>query len=174
MKYLIRFFLKYSINLYGETFLKTLGKLYFKEGSTYNGRVAVNMILKNYGLPENEIFIADGSGLSQMNLLTPSYLSMLLYKIYKESSFYETFYNALSVSGISGTLKKKLNTDYLAGAIHAKTGQIRNAVALSGYIDTLGGDRLAFSILANNNGKHFKGAENIIKKVCSYIRKLDK
>lgn len=170
LKELNKSFLKHSINLYGESFLKKLGFIYFNEGSIYNGRAAVKIIFKDYNLPnKDDIFIADGSGLSRLNLLTPAYISTLLLKISK-STFYQDFFNSLSTSGMSGTLKRRLNSKELKGKIHAKTGYIRNVRTLSGYIDTKNGERLSFSILINNLDGKLYVADKIIKKICLALR----
>lgn len=164
-------FLQHSINLYGESLLKKIGFIYFNEGSTHNGRLAIGMIFKNYGLIEEDIFIADGSGLSRLNLITPRYMSGLLYHI-TNTPFYQDFTNSLSTSGMTGTLRRRLNSKLLKGYIHAKTGYIANVRTLSGYIDTLGGKRLAFVIFANNYGERLQNAENIIDSACLIMRKL--
>ncbi|MBN1113957.1 MAG: D-alanyl-D-alanine carboxypeptidase/D-alanyl-D-alanine-endopeptidase [Oligoflexia bacterium] len=169
---IINDFLKHSINLYGESILKTLGFIYFNEGTTYNGRLAINLILKEYNLPEGILFIADGSGLSNLNLISPEYMTSLL-KSVSGSSYYQVFFDALSVSGMSGTLRKRLTSQYLKGSVHAKTGYIRNVRTLSGYIDTFGNDRLAFAIFANNYGPHMSRAELVINQACRLMRRFN-
>lgn len=163
-------FLKYSLNLYGESILKTLGSIYFNEGSTYNGRLAINLILKDYKLPSDALFIADGSGLSNLNLITPNFMTDLLYSINK-GPFFSDFFNSLCVSGLSGTLKNRFTSPHLKGSIRAKTGYINNARTLSGYIDTLSGKRLAFALFANNYNNKLPKAEAIIEKSCTLMRK---
>lgn len=163
-------FLKYSLNLYGESILKTLGSIYFNEGSTYNGRLAINLIFKDYGLANEELFIADGSGLSNLNLISPSFMTSLLYSINK-GPFFSDFFNSLSVSGLSGTLKNRFTSLPLKGSIHAKTGCISNARTLSGYIDTVNGKKLAFAIFANNYNNKLLNSEAIIEKTCLVLRK---
>lgn len=170
LKSIINDFLKHSINLYGESILKALGFIYFNEGTTYNGRLAVNLILKQYELPEDVLFIADGSGLSMLNLISPEYMTTLLYSISK-SYFSRTFFDALSTSGMDGTLRKRLDSSELKGNVHAKTGYIRNSRTLSGYIDTVGGDRLTFAIFANNYDNRLDKAESVINKACTLMRR---
>jgi len=169
LKDIINDFLKYSINLYGESIIKSLGFIYFNEGTTYNGRLAINLIFKKYELPEDVLFIADGSGLSMLNLISPDYMTQLLYQISK-SYYSHTFFAALSTSGMSGTLRSKLNSENLKGFVHAKTGYIKNVRTLSGYIDTVGGERLSFALFANNYDNKLEKAEAVINKACSLMR----
>jgi serine-type D-Ala-D-Ala carboxypeptidase/endopeptidase (penicillin-binding protein 4) len=169
LRSIISDFLKHSINLYGESILKTLGFVYFNEGTTYNGRLAVNLILKQFNLPEKNLFIADGSGLSVLNLMSPEYIASLL-KGMSKTYQYGTFVNSLSKSGMDGTLSARLNTNYMRGAVHAKTGYLSTARSLSGYIDTMGNKRLAFAVFANNFKNNLNQAESIIDKACTIMR----
>jgi len=169
LRAIINDFLKYSINLYGESILKTLGFVYFNEGTTYNGRLAINLIFKQFNLPEDTLFIADGSGLSMLNLISPEYMTSLLYSV-SRSYQYRTFFDALSTSGMDGTLRRRLTSDYLKGSVHAKTGYIKNVRTLSGYIDTFGNDRLAFAVFANNYNNRLDKAESVINKACAIMR----
>jgi D-alanyl-D-alanine carboxypeptidase/D-alanyl-D-alanine-endopeptidase (penicillin-binding protein 4) len=155
LKAIISDFLKHSINLYGESIL--------------NGRLEINLIFKQFSLPEDTLFIADGSGLSMLNLISPEYMTSLLYSV-SRSYQYRNFFDALSTSGMDGTLKKRLTSEYLRGAVHAKTGYIRNVRTLSGYIDTFGNDRLAFAVFANNYDNKLDKAEAIINKACAIMR----
>lgn len=148
IKYLLRNFLQHSINLYGESFLKTLGYVFFNKGSTYNGRIAIKMLLRNYNLPKKEVFIADGSGLSELNLASANYFAKLLMSIYKDS-FYKTFKETLSIAGVSGTLRKTLNIPKLKGRVFAKTGHLKGVIALSGYLETRSYQTIVFSFIFN-------------------------
>ncbi|MHC4358105.1 MAG: D-alanyl-D-alanine carboxypeptidase/D-alanyl-D-alanine endopeptidase [Planctomycetota bacterium] len=75
------------------------------------------------------------------------------------------FYSSLSVSGTTGTLKRRLTEPSYKGRVMAKTGYISKASSLSGYVETLSGKTLAFSILINN----FKAPNSKIKKIQNSI-----
>ena len=57
------------------------------------------------------------------------------------------FEDALPVAGVSGTLARRMRSSAASGRVRAKTGFIGGTSGLSGVCDTLGGDRLVFSIL---------------------------
>jgi len=59
------------------------------------------------------------------------------------------FLESLPISGIDGTLKKRLKEEPYKSRIRAKTGYIRGTSTLSGYIKTLNEEIIAFSILVN-------------------------
>jgi D-alanyl-D-alanine carboxypeptidase/D-alanyl-D-alanine-endopeptidase (penicillin-binding protein 4) len=56
----------------------------------------------------------------------------------------------LPVGGEDGTLGRRLCCTTEAHAIHAKTGTLNRAIALSGYADSKSRGWLAFSILVND------------------------
>ena len=57
---------------------------------------------------------------------------------------------ALPIAGRDGTLSRRMAGTPAEGNARAKTGSIANARALSGYVTTADGERLVFSIIANN------------------------
>ena len=68
----------------------------------------------------------------------------------KTSSFFNTFYPALPIGGVDGTLDYRMHNKATKGKIHAKTGTLTSVSALAGYTTTANGHLLAFSIM--NNG----------------------
>jgi D-alanyl-D-alanine carboxypeptidase/D-alanyl-D-alanine-endopeptidase (penicillin-binding protein 4) len=73
----------------------------------------------------------------------------VLDRIQRDTAF-AVFYNALPIAGIDGTLQDRMNGTPAEGNVRAKTGSISYARSLSGYVTTADGERLIFSILANN------------------------
>ena len=56
---------------------------------------------------------------------------------------------SLPVVGGEGSLRSRMQNTAAAGNIHAKTGTLRWADALSGYVTTAAGEPLVFSIMLN-------------------------
>ena len=52
----------------------------------------------------------------------------------------------------TGSLKRRYHGTPAAGRVRAKTGFIENVYALSGYLTTLRGRDLAFSVIVNGTG----------------------
>lgn len=104
----------------------------------------------------------DGSGLSRRNLVSPSSLVALLAQAWN-MPFAQTFVNSFSIAGIDGTLKKRMRGTPAEGNLIGKTGTLRNVSALAGYVTTLDGEHLAFSLLFNGNSVGtYKKVENDI------------
>jgi D-alanyl-D-alanine carboxypeptidase/D-alanyl-D-alanine-endopeptidase (penicillin-binding protein 4) len=60
------------------------------------------------------------------------------------------FYDALPIAGVDGTIRARMKGTPAEGNVHAKTGTLDKARALSGYVTTADGRMLIFSFLANN------------------------
>lgn len=141
--------MKISQNLYAETFLKTLGVHRSGLGTAADGRAEVESILASWGIPDTEHVIFDGSGLSRNNYLTADLLVKILRTIHR-GPWYQAFVETLPIAGIDGTLENRMRATRAEGRVKAKTGSISNVRALSGYVPTLDGELLAFSIIANH------------------------
>jgi D-alanyl-D-alanine carboxypeptidase/D-alanyl-D-alanine-endopeptidase (penicillin-binding protein 4) len=70
------------------------------------------------------------------------------------------------VAGEDGTLSDRMKNTPAANKIFAKTGTIGHGNALSGYATTLHGERIAFSILGNNNNMHAQDVNKVIDAIC--------
>jgi serine-type D-Ala-D-Ala carboxypeptidase/endopeptidase (penicillin-binding protein 4) len=144
-----RTFMKVSQNLYGELFVKTLGRM-AGEGTTARGQEAIRETLDSWGVPRDSYVLADGSGLSRLNFVSADAVVALLERMYRAPRHREAFLQTLPIAGQDGTLRLRLRASWTAGRVRAKTGSISNTRALSGYVTTRGGETLAFSIIANN------------------------
>ncbi len=149
MKQTILVMNKNSQNFYAEQILKTLGLQIKGRGSSNAGIEVLHAFMKKLGFAPDEYQIEDGSGLSKGNKLSPRIITTLLTHM-NEHPYRDVLYDSLPVSGIDGGLRHRMISSRYKNKIHAKTGYIAKTSALSGYIDTLNGDTLAFSILMNN------------------------
>ncbi|MGR3318921.1 MAG: D-alanyl-D-alanine carboxypeptidase/D-alanyl-D-alanine endopeptidase [Candidatus Anammoxibacter sp.] len=154
-----------SQNFYAEQILKTLGAYVNKNGTFQSGIDVVKEMITMLGHKPYEYNIADGSGLSSRNRLTTGILTDLLCFMYKHK-YGELFTDSLPVSGLSGTLKKRLAEPPYRSRIKAKTGYITAVSSLSGYAETLNGDLLAFSILVNDFDVSNKKIKRLQDAIC--------
>jgi D-alanyl-D-alanine carboxypeptidase/D-alanyl-D-alanine-endopeptidase (penicillin-binding protein 4) len=60
------------------------------------------------------------------------------------------FLESLPIAGVDGTIRGRMRGTPAENNVHAKTGSVAQARSLSGYVQTLNGDTLMFSILTNN------------------------
>lgn len=129
---LIKKMLKESDNVYADSILKTIGaKYYGVQGSFADGVKAVKAIVKL-----DEVRIVDGSGASRYNLIASDQLVDLFIKVTNNSKVKASFYDALPISAIDGSLEKRfIEHPQLHGKIYAKTGSMKGVSALVGYLD---------------------------------------
>ena len=140
---------KRSQNLYAELILRTLGRELEGEGSFEAGGRAVRQFLVDAKLDIRSFAIADGSGLSRQNKGSAGLVAALLRHMYRGHDA-AAFRSSLSVAGIDGSLRNRLQSAATRGKVLAKTGYIADTCCLSGYAETAGGHTVAFSILAND------------------------
>ncbi len=161
---------KRSQNLYAEQLVRMAGKARGGDGSMVDARRTVNEVLNRLGVSTKQFFMADGSGLSRLNLVKPKLLAALLAGMWKSKNR-KTFFRSLPIGGKDGTLRRRFplgHPGYLR--VHAKTGYISKVIALSGYITRKGKEPLVFSILVNDffasNAKILKGVDDLVAAIC--------
>ena len=140
--------LKQSRNLYAESLVRHLG---VASGSTARaGRSVVSAVLNDWGIDGRGAVVADGSGLSRYTYLTAGTLVEVLARLYQDPDHRAPIMAALPVAGRDGTLRRRLVGTAAEGVARAKTGSMSRVRALAGYVESAGGEPLAFAILANN------------------------
>jgi D-alanyl-D-alanine carboxypeptidase/D-alanyl-D-alanine-endopeptidase (penicillin-binding protein 4) len=108
----------------------------------------LNKFLSEAGIAPGEVLFEEGSGLSRNNLTTPNATVTLLSFMSRHRSA-TAYLEALPVAGVDGTLRNRLKGTAAAGNLRAKTGSLRWASSLSGYVTTAAGERLAFCFMLN-------------------------
>jgi len=126
-------FLRRSINLYGEALIKTLALEKTGAVSTERGVTVLQDFWGQHGIDRAALHIMDGSGLSPQNRVTTDGLvKVLLYA--RTRPWYPNFYNSLP----------------LFNGMHMKSGSIGGARSFSGYQTGADGKEYVFSIIVNN------------------------
>jgi D-alanyl-D-alanine carboxypeptidase/D-alanyl-D-alanine-endopeptidase (penicillin-binding protein 4) len=173
MSKLLRTMMKHSDNVIAETIFKTVGGTYFNSpGSWERGAKAVKALFgKSAKINFENAVVADGSGLSRYNLITPSQIVQLLDYIYHNPQLSQQFMTTLPIGGIDGSLKYRMQTPGVRGNVWAKTGTMANVVALSGYIKTSQKKMLAFSIIINGASGSLQKYRKIQDNICEYLVK---
>lgn len=138
-----------SHNLFAEALLKAVGRVVMGEGTFAAGARAVRSFLeRELGPQPLQISQVDGSGLSRNNLLSARTTIRLL-DYMPRSGIWDSYFASLPEAADPDGLKARMRGTAAAGKLRAKTGTIRQVSALSGYVESAEGERLAFSILAN-------------------------
>jgi serine-type D-Ala-D-Ala carboxypeptidase/endopeptidase (penicillin-binding protein 4) len=140
---------KISQNLHTEVLLRTA----MRQQGTWNSFDDVAKFAADFyahvGMATDDIIQTDGSGLSRHDMVTPRAMLTLL-RYAQTRPWFESFFASLPVAGVDGTLEERMKNTPAAGRVHAKTGSVEHVRTLSGFADTAGGRRLAFSFMTNN------------------------
>ncbi|MFI0355442.1 D-alanyl-D-alanine carboxypeptidase/D-alanyl-D-alanine-endopeptidase [Actinomadura sp. 9N407] len=146
-------FLKLSNNMIAEILVKSIGRETKGQGSWQAGLPVIERYLASQGVPAERLEMTDGSGLSRSNRTTPQDIGTVLKKA-QSKTWFPAWYQALPIAGdpdpmTGGTLRNRMAKTPAAGNVHAKTGTLTGATALSGYVREPSGRRLIFSIVLN-------------------------
>ena len=142
-----------SENVYAEALFRQMGKTFAGSASYEASRNAMCAFLDSMGIDIAGIRIADSSGLSRKNLLTPRFIADLLMTMSRDGNF-GVYLGSLPSPGV-GTMKSRLDgqPSSLRSRIFMKSGTMTGVRCFSGYIlpsvaDS--GKMIAFSIMFNN------------------------
>lgn len=150
---IIYWFLKKSINLYGEALIKTFAFEKKGIGSTDSGIAIMKDFWKQKGMDENELNISDGSGLSPQNRVT-THAQVEILKYARSREWFPFFYKALP----------------LYNGMTMKSGTIKDVKGFCGYHTAKNGTEYIFSFLVNNYTGSSSQLVNKMYKVLDTIR----
>ncbi len=168
LKQIIRTVNKVSQNLWAELLFRTLGAHFTESGKDTDGMNIVKSFLSEIGIAPDQIGIADGSGLSRLNLVTPMQVISLL-RFLHHHPYHNEFYESLPIAGSDGTIKNRMRGTLAQNNVHAKTGFISRVRALSGYVTSLDGEMFVFSLITNNYTVPTSMANNIQDLICERL-----
>lgn len=150
--------MKQSDNLLAESMFWQLPKPGAQDKLTLKDcqeRVAVVMRLA--GLNPDDYVVADGSGLSLYNYISPYALVMLLRYAHGNAEIFNALYPALPIAGVDGTLQNRMHGTAGYENVRAKTGTVTGVSSLSGYVTANNGHLLCFSIINQGMAKGSEG-----------------
>lgn len=170
-----------SYNLYAEALFKAIGNAVTNEpGSWANGAAVLRMLISQKLGPEHAAAttLADGSGMSRLNQVSPNTLTRLLVAVHRDKTIAPRFVTSLAAPG-SGTLRNRFREVKLTNELHAKSGYLSGVRALSGYVtDPSSGRRIAFSVLVNGadadeDRRAVKMHEEIVATIDRYLARIN-
>lgn len=158
----------YSLNLYAECMVRTLGKKFGKAGSTAEGVRVIEEYWQNKGMDVKGWHLYDGSGLSFNNAISTSQMCWILATMKGENSF-DSFYNSIPVAGVSGTVYRLGKGSALAGNGRLKSGSLSKVTCYSGYVTSADGVLLSVALFTNQ----YEGSSStVISKLESVLKKV--
>lgn len=162
--------MKNSDNLYAESmFYQLAASTGASPAKASHGRQMILKTLQKAGVT-GQYKIADGSGLSLYNYVTPELLAKLLIYAYRKSGIIRYLYVSLPIAGEDGTLKKRMKDSPAHLNVRAKTGTVTGVSSLAGYALAANNHMLVFSIINQGIMKADDG-RNFQDKVCKALCK---
>ena len=126
-------FLRESVNLFGEAFVKTIALKQKGFAATDSGLAIIRYFWSSRGIDKSALNIIDGSGLSPANRTTTNALVTIM-QYARDKAWYESFYNALP----------------LMNGIKMKSGYISGVRSYTGYVKSKSGAEYTFAFIVNN------------------------
>jgi D-alanyl-D-alanine carboxypeptidase/D-alanyl-D-alanine-endopeptidase (penicillin-binding protein 4) len=143
---------KHSSNFVAEQLIKTLGaEGRGAPGSHAKGLDVVEEFLeREVGIARGSFVMKNGSGLNDANRFSASQTTRLLVAMMERFPVMPEFLSSVGIAGKDGTLKYRFEGSDAVGKLRAKTGTLETVSALSGYVESVGGERFVFSIMVND------------------------
>jgi D-alanyl-D-alanine carboxypeptidase len=138
-----------SVNWRSSKLLRKIGGKVYNTATTAAGAKAILDFWTTKGVDTEGMYFYDGNGLSRNNAISPKQLVDALY-VMRTSPYFQVFYESLPLAGLTGTLHKAMRGSAAEGRIHAKTGTIGKVKSFAGYVSTITGRKLIFSLIVNN------------------------
>ena len=163
--------LKQSDNLYAESmYYQIAASTGCHPATAMSARTIERQLISRLGLNSSGYRLADGSGLSLYNYVSPELEVRFLRYAYNNSSIYNHLLPALPIAGVDGTLKSRMQSQFTRGNVKAKTGTVEGISSLCGYLTAANGHTICFSII-NQGVLHGKNGRQFQDKVCSLLCK---
>ncbi len=120
------------------------------DGSFSSINAAFKKALLPTQLDATGLVLKDGSGLSDNNAVSPTYVANLMKLVLDGYGDFSVIKQGLPVSGESGSLASRFSGDNAdaAGHVSAKTGWIKKGYTLGGIIGAKDGTNLVFAVYA--------------------------
>ncbi len=141
---------KQSNNVMARTLLLTLGAERMGAGATpATGAAAALAVLKEQNVDTRGWVLDNGAGLSREGRVTAEGMAGMLDAAWR-SPLMPEFISSLAISGVDGTVRRRLRNDEVKGMAHLKTGTLRNVRALAGYVLGASGKRYILVSIVND------------------------
>ena len=172
MDQILQRMMKMSDNFYAEAmFYQIASSIGRRPAKAKDAASVIKQLIQKVGNGKNPYRIADGSGLSLYNYVTPELETRLLRYAYRNKNIYEHLLPSLPIAGWDGTLKTRMKGTAAEGNVKAKTGTVTGVSALAGYCTAANGHQLCFSMI-NQGIMNSETGRNFQDRVCNALCEL--
>ena len=115
----------------------------------------VAQVLSAQGIGMPELVLDNGAGLSRNGQVSARGMAAMLSTAWR-SSLMPEYMSSFAISGVDGTVRRRMRDASTQGMAHLKTGTLRDVRALSGYV--LGASGRRYLIVSFVNHEQAAGA----------------
>ncbi|WP_110971279.1 D-alanyl-D-alanine carboxypeptidase/D-alanyl-D-alanine endopeptidase [Pseudomonas huaxiensis] len=149
---IIRDINKYSNNTMAQQLFLSLGARFRTDADGDDARAAQRVVrqwLAKKGITASHLVMENGSGLSRAERVSAREMATLLQAAWK-SPYAAEFISSLPLTGMDGTMRKRLKRTAMAGEAHIKTGTLNTVRAISGFSRDSNGTTWAVAAILND------------------------
>lgn len=149
---IIRDINKYSNNTMAQQLFLSLGARYRTDADGDDARAAQRVVrqwLAKKGITASHLVMENGSGLSRAERVSAREMAALLQAAWK-SPYAAEFISSMPLTGMDGTMRKRLKRTAMAGEAHIKTGTLNTVRAIAGFSRDSNGTTWAVAAILND------------------------
>jgi serine-type D-Ala-D-Ala carboxypeptidase/endopeptidase (penicillin-binding protein 4) len=168
----IRMVNKYSNNVMTRHLELTLGaEMYGAPATPDKGVQAILDVLGHNGVDTTGLVVSNSAGLSRDSRISARQLAAVL-RAGWQSRFMPEYLSSLSISGLDGTMRRRLPGTPVTGRMHLKTGTLNDVSAVAGYALQENGARWLVVVLINSPEAHRGPGEQLQDAVLRWVMTL--
>ncbi|MFD2644526.1 D-alanyl-D-alanine carboxypeptidase/D-alanyl-D-alanine endopeptidase [Pseudomonas japonica] len=149
---IIRDINKYSNNTMAQQLFLSLGARFRTDADGDDARAAQRVVrqwLAKKGITASHLVMENGSGLSRAERVSAREMATLLQAAWK-SPYAAEFISSMPLTGMDGTMRKRLKRTAMAGEAHIKTGTLNTVRAIAGFSRDSNGTTWAVTAILND------------------------
>ncbi|MNQ75819.1 D-alanyl-D-alanine carboxypeptidase precursor [compost metagenome] len=162
---IIRDINKYSNNTMAQQLFLSLGAQFRTDADGDDAKAAQRVVrqwLAKKGITAPHLIMENGSGLSRAERVSAREMASLLQAAWK-SPYAAEFISSMPLTGMDGTMRKRLKRTAMAGEAHIKTGTLNTVRAIAGFSRDINGN--TWAVVAILNDPRPWGASSVLDQV---------
>ena len=146
----IRLVNKRSNNVMTRVLMLTMGAQFGpRPASVASSAEVVKQTLTRQGIELGQTVVDNGSGLSRVSRISADVMSDILQHAWRSPAM-PAYVSSMAILGVDGTLRRRLSNNDARGYANMKTGALKDARAIAGYVLSASGKRYVFVSLVNH------------------------
>ena len=149
---IIRDINKYSNNTMAQQLFLSLGQRFRTDADGDDAKAAQRVVrqwMAKKGIIASHLVMENGSGLSRAERVSAREMATMLQSAWK-SPYAAEFISSLPLTGMDGTMRKRLKRTAMAGEAHIKTGTLNTVRAIAGFSRDSNGTTWAVTAILND------------------------